>query len=129
MYVYGLTMICAFVVTRKRLIVQFRFSRFGGNSSVQFKISQWWNNRSMLLLRKVIAQGFPGDFQNNWIEPPYKEGNMNQLTNYHTFMVGSCMTNLLGTIAEDWLNEWAEKHRNWMVNAYNKKWKQNFVQR
>ena len=39
------------------------------------------------------------------------------------------MTNLLGTIAEDWLNEWAEKHRNWMVNAYNKKWKQNFVQR
>ena len=62
----------------------------------------------MLLLRKVISQGFPEDLQNNIIEPTYKGRNMNQLTNYHTFMVGSCMAKLLGTIAENWLNEWAE---------------------
>lgn len=60
------------------------------------------------LLNNAIENGFPLEWQDNWLKPIYKGGDRNQLTNYRTIMVGSTMAKLFSTIIENKLSLWAE---------------------
>ena len=45
----------------------------------------------------------------NWIKPLHKGGDINNVNNYRTIMVGSLMAKLFGCIMESKISVWAEK--------------------
>ena len=66
---------------------------------------------SMLnVIRDAFTYGSPHKWQENWIQPLYKGGDRNLLTNYCTIMVSSTMAKIFNTILEIQLSKWAEKH-------------------
>ena len=46
----------------------------------------------------------------NWIKPLHKGGDVNNVNNYRTIMVGSLMAKLFGCIMESKISVWAEKN-------------------
>ena len=56
----------------------------------------------------AFTYGFPHEWQENWIQPLFKGGDRNLLTNYRTIMICSAMAKLFSTILEIQLSQWAE---------------------
>ena len=46
----------------------------------------------------------------NWIKPLHKGGDVNNVNNYRTIMVGSLMAKLFGCIMESKISAWVEKN-------------------
>ena len=51
----------------------------------------------------------PYDWTTNWIKP-LQRGDVNNINNYRTIVVGSLMTKLFGCIVESNISAWAEKN-------------------
>lgn len=75
---------------------------------------KWTTKETKLCMLQVLhhafAHGFPHEWQENWIQPLFKGGDRNLLTNYRTIMVSSAMAKLFSTILEMQLSKWAESN-------------------
>ena len=60
------------------------------------------------MMNKAMLQGLPRNWQENWVKALFKGGNQNQLTNYRTIMVGSCVAKFFGSIVEQDIIAWDE---------------------
>ena len=56
----------------------------------------------------ALQHGLPYDWSTNWIKPLHKGGDVDNVSNYRTIMVGSIMAKLFGCIMEMKISEWAE---------------------
>ena len=78
------------------------------------KMLKWTTKETKLCMLDVIhhafAHGFPSEWQENWIQPLFKGGDRNLLTNYRTIMVGFVMAKLFSTILEMQLSKWYENN-------------------
>ena len=52
----------------------------------------------------------PYDWPTNWIKTLHKGGDVNNVNNYQTIMVGSLMAKIFGCIMESKLSAWAKKN-------------------
>ena len=57
----------------------------------------------------ALQHGMPYEWTTNQIKPLHKDGDVNNVNNYRTIMVGSLMAKLFGCIMESKLSVWAEK--------------------
>ena len=62
------------------------------------------------MLNLAIQHGMPNDLNMNWIKPLHKGGDVNNVNNYQTIMVGSLMEKLFGCIMEMKLNTWVKEN-------------------
>ena len=62
------------------------------------------------MLNHAHHQGFPPDWQDNYVKPLHKGGSRNELSNYRTIMLAPIVSKLFGSLLENKLNTWAEEH-------------------
>ena len=58
----------------------------------------------------ALQHGMVHDWDTNWIKPLHKGGDVNNVNNYRTIMVGSLMEKLFGCIMEMKISEWVENN-------------------
>ena len=79
---------------------------------LNIEMLKWTTKKTKSCMLQVIhhafANGFPHEWQENWIQLLFKGGDHNLLTNYHTIMVNSVMAKLFSTILEMQLSKWPE---------------------
>ena len=56
----------------------------------------------------VLQHGMPQDWSTNWIKPLHKAGDINDVNNYCTIMIGSLMAKLFGSVLKIKASAWAE---------------------
>jgi len=56
----------------------------------------------------ALQHGMPHDWSTNWVKPFHKEGDVKNVNNYRTIMIGSLMAKLFGCTMEKKLSKWAE---------------------
>ena len=61
------------------------------------------------MFNHASQHGMPYDLTTNWIKPLHKGGDVNNVNNYRTIMVGLLMAKLFGCIMESKISAWAEK--------------------
>ncbi|RYA40130.1 hypothetical protein, partial [Enterobacter cloacae complex sp. GF14B] len=65
---------------------------------------KWTSKKTRYWIRDMfnlaLQHGMPHDWSANWIKPLHKGGDVNNVNNYHTLMVGSLMEKLFGCIME-----------------------------
>jgi hypothetical protein len=61
------------------------------------------------MFNDALQHGMPYDWTTNWIKPLHKGGDVNNVNNYRTIMVGSLMAKLFGCIMESKISVWAKK--------------------
>ena len=62
------------------------------------------------MFNDALQHGMPYDSTTSWIKPIHKGGDVNNVNNYRTIMVGSLMEKLFGCIMESKISVWAEKN-------------------
>ena len=62
------------------------------------------------IFNHALQHGMLYDWTTNWIKPLHKGGDVNNVNNYRTIMVGSLMAKLFGCIMESKISVWAVKN-------------------
>ena len=60
------------------------------------------------MFNHALQHGMAYDWTPNWIKALYKGGDINNVNNYRTIMVGSLMEKLFGCIMKLKISEWVE---------------------
>ena len=62
------------------------------------------------IINQEHHNGFPIDWQDNWVKALHKGGNKNDLGNYHTIMIGPIIAKLFECMVDRKLSTWVEKN-------------------
>ena len=62
------------------------------------------------MFNHALRHGMSYYWTTNWIKPLHKGGDINNVNNYRTIMVGSLIAKLFGCIMESKISVWAEKN-------------------
>ena len=58
----------------------------------------------------ALQHGMPHDWSTNWIKPLHKAGDVNNVNNYQTIMLGSLMAKFFRCVLEMKVSKWAEEN-------------------
>lgn len=109
------SMSCFFTIEDVRRGLKKLATRKAGDlQGVKAEMLKWTSDKTHYwicdMFNLTLQQGMPNDWSTNWIKPLHKGGDVNNVNNYRTIMVGSLMAKLFGSIMEMKISEWAEKN-------------------
>ena len=98
----------------KKAIQHMNNGKAGDSNGLYAEMLKWLPEEGINYIVDIINQvhhnGFPPDWQDNWIKAIHKGGNINDLSNYRTIMVGPIMAKLFGCMMDRKISTWAEKN-------------------